>query len=208
MDFLCQECGQGFEIRWKLESHIKFQHDTNIFKCIKCGEEIIGKGKYDNHLKTHKTTTCKACWLMVPANSWSSHKLKCTGNLLSCEKCLYTTPLKGHLNRHNSQIHETVEPKIKDEILNSCVHFKKTFKMKKILDKHVKIHSSVKLLPCIICDNKFANQEYLTQHIQIIHQEKTKTIITKDGHKGLFNEEPVKETKKGLYKCESCDYST
>ena len=27
MDFLCQECGQGFEIRWKLESHMKFQHD-------------------------------------------------------------------------------------------------------------------------------------------------------------------------------------
>ena len=48
MDFLCQECGQGFEIRWKLESHMKFQHGTKIFKCIKCGEEMIGKGKYDN----------------------------------------------------------------------------------------------------------------------------------------------------------------
>ena len=81
---------------------------------------MIGKGKYDNQFKTHKTTTCKACWLMVPANSWSSHKLKCTGNLLSCEKCLYTTALKGHLNRHNSQIHESVEPNIKEEILHSC----------------------------------------------------------------------------------------
>ena len=120
MDFLCQECGQGFEIRWKLENHMKFHHDTKIFKCIKCGEEMIGKGTYDNHLKTHKTTTCKACWLMVPSNSLSSHKLKCTGNLLACEKCLYTTPLKGHLNRHNSQIHESVEPNIKEEILHSC----------------------------------------------------------------------------------------
>ena len=108
MHFICQECGQVLEIRWKLENHMKFQHDTKTNKCIKCGEEMIDKGKYDNHLKKHKTTTCGACWLLVPTNSWSSHKLKCTRNLL---KNAHIQPLPLQLP---SDYKETLFKKIKD----------------------------------------------------------------------------------------------
>ena len=111
-DFLCQECGQTFNARWKLESHVKCKHDSKTYKCPKCEEEIIGKGNVENHLREHKTKTCGTCKVVMPLNSWSSHKANCSGNLLSCEKCSYTTKLKGSLKRHHASIHEPITLKI------------------------------------------------------------------------------------------------
>ena len=100
---------------------MKSQHDSKIYKCKKCGEEIIGKGKVENHMRQHKTTACGVCWKEIPSNSWSSHKAKCTGSLLSCEKCSYTTHLKGNLKRHNSQI---LEPQMVNIMRLFTIHLK------------------------------------------------------------------------------------
>ena len=141
VDFLCQECGQTFNARWKLESHVKCKHDSKTYKCPKCGEEIIGKGNVENHLREHKTKTCGTCMVVMPLNSWSSHKANCSGNLLCCDKCSYTTKLKGSLKRHHASIHEPIKPKVKEEILHSCIHCKKSFKMR----KHLTVHAPTKI---------------------------------------------------------------
>ena len=82
--------------------------------------------------------------------------------------------------------------------------------MKKHLDQHVKIHSSVKELACLLCDKKFATHPYLAQHMKNIHLDKTETINTSEGHEGVFEQKPKeKEMKSGpSNECEKCDYKT
>ena len=36
IDFLCQECGQTFNARWKLESYVKCKHDSKTYKPSHC----------------------------------------------------------------------------------------------------------------------------------------------------------------------------
>ena len=91
------------------------------------------------------------------------------------------------MRAHTKSIYESSQ-KEKVQKEHKCVHCKKTFKMKKLLDQHVKIHSSVKDAACIFCDKKIATHAYLAQHMKIIYVDKTKTINTAEGHNGVFVE--------------------
>ena len=39
-NFLCSECASCFRERWELTSHTKNIHDTRVFKCPICDENI------------------------------------------------------------------------------------------------------------------------------------------------------------------------
>ena len=56
-NFLCSECASCFRERWELTSHIKNIHDTRVFKCSICDENVVGQGKFDVHKKKHKMCT-------------------------------------------------------------------------------------------------------------------------------------------------------
>ena len=149
-NFLCSECASCYRERWELTSHIKNIHDTRVFKCPICDENIVGQGKFDVHKKKHKTKACKVCWKLIPLNSFSTHKAKCEGKTHLCDMCEYETPRKELLKKHIIGIQK---PKI-----NHCPHCMKLFKSSD-LGKHVKIHVAVKNVPCPLCRKKFSSQK-------------------------------------------------
>ena len=156
---LCQDCGLVFTEKWMLKEHKRVTHDERVIKCDYFNVEIIGLMKMKAHKQKHKQKECKICSLLVFANSWSSHQSKCSETKLKCKLCYFETSQNSNLQAHNKSIHEAVDKeRVKKE--HKCMQCKKTFNMKKGLDRHVKIHSSVKEMPCIFCDKKFANHEY------------------------------------------------
>ena len=123
----------------------------------KCGNYWLDEN--ESSQTKHKQKECKRCSLLVFANSWSSHQSKCSETKLKCKLCYFETSQKSNLQAHIKSIHEAVDKeRVKKD--HKCMQCKKTFNMKKGFDRHVKIHSSVKEMPCILCDKKFANHEY------------------------------------------------
>ena len=169
---LCHDCGLIFTEKYMLKEHKRVAHDERVLKCDHCQIEVVGLRKMKAHKQKHKQKECKKCSLLIYINSWSSHQAKCAETKLKCEKCKFETSKKFNLQAHTKSIHESSR-KEKVEKEHKCVHCKKTFKMKKILDQHVKIHFAVKELPCLLCNKKFATHAYLTQHMKIIHLDKT-----------------------------------
>lgn len=206
---LCQDCGKLFTEKWMLQEHKKEAHDERVLKCDHCSIELVGLLKMKAHKQKHKQKECKKCSLLVFINSWSSHQAKCSETKFKCEKCSFETSKKFNLQKRIKSIHESSrKEKVQKE--HKCVHCNKTFNMKKHLDQHVRIHSSVKELACLLCDKKFATHPYLAQHMKNIHLDKTETINTSEGHEGVFEQKPKeKEMKSGpSNECEKCDYKT
>ena len=125
-----------FSENWMLKEHKRVTHDERILKCEICNVEVVGLNKMKAHKQKHKQKECQKCSLLVFANSWSAHQSKCSETQLKCNICSYETSRKGNLQTHIKSVHNTVE-KEKVQIDHKCVHCKKSFKMKKGLDRHL-----------------------------------------------------------------------
>ena len=82
--------------------------------------------------------------VVMPLNPWSSHKANCSGNLLCCDKCSYTTKLKGSLKRHHASIHEPTGTNFRTtngEHHEALHHSLKMFERKKNLHMQKKLGS-------------------------------------------------------------------
>ena len=128
MSFLCNKCGLVFQEQWQLRDHNQKNHDVRILKCNICDDfEAIGQGKLDAHKKKHREKSCNICWKMVPVNSFSKHKAKCAGEMISCEFCIYETPRSDLMKKHQKSLHEAKKGpnNVIENLLHTCPHCKK-----------------------------------------------------------------------------------
>ena len=164
---LCPDCGLVFSENWMLKEHKRVTHDERILKCKICNVEVVGLNKMKAHKQKHKQKECQKCSLLVFANSWSAHQSKCSETQLKCNICSYETSRKGHLQTHIKSVHNTVK-KEKVQIDHKCVHCKKSFKIRNGLDRHIKIHSSIKELPCLLCNKFTLKKTFVTRLLHSI----------------------------------------
>ena len=59
VDFLCNECGKCYEEEVNLAVHQIRTHDKRSFTCEKCGETLIGRSTYNNHIRKHNSAVAK-----------------------------------------------------------------------------------------------------------------------------------------------------
>ena len=161
MSSLCSICGLIFQEKWQLCDHNQKVHETRILKSnIGDDFEAIGQGKLDAHKKKHREKVCKTCWKRIPVNSFTRHKATCSGEKIACEFCIYETPRIDFMKKHHKSMHEVKAPKnLIENLLHTCPHCKKSFKMKKHLTQHLKTHVSTKDFPCPLqCGKEFADK--------------------------------------------------
>ena len=60
--YFCDQCGQGFETRRQLISHLP-THRSEVFACRQCEKKFISNTKLKNHVreKHSKENTCSLC---------------------------------------------------------------------------------------------------------------------------------------------------
>ena len=159
--YKCQECARLFLEKSKLQTHWLSHSDRRPFKCSKCDKAYASKSKLNAHLRLHTKSNIHQCKL--------------------CNKIFtYPSYLEEHMKSHKSN---TLLTEGEKEVLNfECTICKKRFRLAKILNAHLRLHSGKGLSQCNICDKKF-NQKYsLKVHLQ------------------------THEAKK-LHKCKYCDKS-
>ena len=137
---LCTAFGKDFPSKYFLRIHNLQVHNSSRINCDECGKNMNNKKHLRNHLKTHRTISCKNCNKTIPQNSNTSHS--CGDQNFKCEQCNYKSKQKSHLDRH-MKVHAPKVPKLMKEY--NCFHCKKTFDRKFNLKVHVKTHTKLKV---------------------------------------------------------------
>ena len=58
---MCHKCSLMFCDKNALKKHLSIKHDDTRYICVECGFEAIGKAKYNEHERNHKTFHCDKC---------------------------------------------------------------------------------------------------------------------------------------------------
>ena len=121
-------------------------------------------------------------------------------NVYSCNECGKQFRRKSHLIRHKLRHKEkSVLTQYSGDIL-TCHQCPQTCNGKKYLAKHMlRVHGTVKTNPCDYCERKFARIDYLSKHVNDVH----------NVHNGTMNETSMNEIKENdpdrQYKCDNCE---
>ena len=147
---LCQECGQSFSSKHKMERHIKTIHqDIKDFPCDYCTKEFTSSHGLKGHIETIHMGI----------------KLKCP----DCEN-EYSTPkaLKNHIEATHSK-----------DICYICNQCGKSFPTAGRLDNHKYEHEEGEMkvwlnanrkFPCQDCGKEYASLPGLRVHIDVVHK--------------------------------------
>ena len=76
-------------------------------RCAIC-PAVGDKKKMAKHLDYHQVKYCSTCKKYIRAKSYSTHLKQCSSIppvLHRCDKCEFSTPLKGNLVRHDKEVH-------------------------------------------------------------------------------------------------------
>ena len=163
--FACETCGKVFEMKFKLDYHVKMNHITGNFPCNKCDK--IFKTKV--HLKVHKVAhkpfeeiACEVCGKLVSRLKYNDHfkchsfrKQKCP--VEGCSKILSEASLAYHIKNNHEE-----SKNIK------CPQCASVFPNEGKLKLHMKRSHTAPSFFCEVegCNYKQTRRDYLKIHLR------------------------------------------
>ena len=167
-DLVCHYCNKIYPSKRKLTQHQCEIHDIRPKTCHICNKEVIGNKRLKNHMRGHRTHTCKSCGKQIPEDQFKRHSQSCT--LLTCTSCEFKTFRKGIFKNHKCErsINEKLNNRIKKDKEYRCDLCEYVTKVKANLNRHEKIvHYSTKH-KCTYCKKKFNSSTVLNKHVSTV----------------------------------------
>ncbi|KAJ8922749.1 hypothetical protein NQ315_007784 [Exocentrus adspersus] len=190
-EYVCEECGKHFRIKYKFELHKKKEHTgVRNFKCETCGKAFFTNGNLTTHVNmTHKKLRphiCEFCGTGFSSSyALKTHKRQHTNEKpFTCEFCPESFRQKVSLRSHLKSKHNVEESKE-----HFCKVCDKGFATSYALSIHARLHMAQK---CEVCSESFADSEYLTNHLKDVHN--ITAVIENEGEEQF--EEPTQTNVK------------
>lgn len=199
--FSCLDCGRMFILPDRLATHMKLAHreksfqcpicdkyfvsskslkvhsrlHSEMYKCEKCGYLSTSKLYLNQHMQKHEgvdiSFTCNICQKKFSQNSsLRRHQNLHSKTLGKCYKCSLChllfrshSELISHTNAHNGIV--------TDEVFR-CRICGKTFKSKKVLTVHQRLHQDPQF-SCSVCEKKLKSKYDLRVHAETHSDSKT-----------------------------------
>ena len=176
--FTCSKCNQDFSARHLLQKH-EMEHKGFYFKCTRCkGENPLKFPSYSqlrtHYLLVHMVVKCKHCsQVCYGRNNYndhlseqhSEHKLE---KGMKGELKKFTCTTCNHVFYHASKFQEHLSYQKNGQCF-VCFVCDKSMKNRKCLKYHMTTHGVGKRKQCPECDNTFAQNSALIQHIRMNH---------------------------------------
>lgn len=166
--YVCEECGKGFRIKYKFLLHKKKAHmGLRNFKCLTCGKAFFTNGNLLTHVRmTHEKLrphVCEYCGTGFSSTyALKTHKRQHTNEKpFVCDYCFEGFRQRVSLRSHLKSKHGIEEAK---ECF--CKVCDKGFATNYALSIHERLHETEK---CEICSEAFAGSEYLNNHLKEVH---------------------------------------
>ena len=121
-NFLCNECGKGYEEEYQMLVHQYHTHDKTPFKCVDCGVCGIGRQWFSNHRRQHR------------------EKRKKTLKTYKCHLCPYEQHDLPNFRRHAKCHTAKPDGPKKQKKSRTCGSCGKIFARKDSFDRHTKVH--------------------------------------------------------------------
>ncbi|XP_068111894.1 zinc finger protein 436-like isoform X2 [Hyperolius riggenbachi] len=167
--FLCSECGECYNQRAELISHLRTHIEEKPYSCSECGKTFTSSLYFAIHERTHKAEKslscpdCGKCFKKI--GNFVSHQLAHSGVMpYSCSECGEQFSWKFQLVRH--QATHPVEKSY------ACPECGKSFPKIDALISHQKNHIEVKRYSCVECGRCFSQSSLLLTHERIHTGEK------------------------------------
>jgi len=186
----CDMCGQSFKWKKQLFSHFDKYHNgflNDQLTCDKC------PAKFNNQ------------WILI----WHTNLVHRDKLLFSCKFCSEDFSLKGDLESHCSQVHDSAKPYNCPK--DNCSYIAESYHY---LVRHVhRYHDSIKRVVCQICHKDFRSQKSLKTHYKIEHDTYSKCRFCSKHFKTISDLEKhcleIHENEKA-FKCSKhpCNYET
>lgn len=165
--FKCNECGQTFQMRSSILSHIEKHNKSKKYECQYCKRRFykasIRKAHiYRFHLKRTLEFKCPQCPNEYNKNSElkqhikEAHKEEIT---FQCDRCgknfKSCSILTSHMKIHSDKV--------------TCAQCGKELKNLRTLERHMEIHSGQKNYICPVCSRSFTCNFSVKNHVRKIH---------------------------------------
>jgi len=175
---LCQECGQSFSSKNKMEKHIKTIHeDIKDFTCEYCRKKLTSSYGLKAHIESihmgikHKCPHCENDYSTQRALKKHVQTTHSQDTCYTCNQCEKSFPTSGRLENHKYE-HEdeqlTVWPNESGKF--QCQDCGKEYANLPGLRVHVDVvHRGLKNHNCHLCGQSFGRRSCLAAHKQTHH---------------------------------------
>lgn len=176
--FTCSKCQREFPARHLLQKH-EMEHKGFYFKCTRCkGNNPLKFPSYSqlrtHYLMVHMAIKCKHCAQVCYGRSHYTDHLALKHSEHKAEKGMkgevkkYTCDTCKHVFFHAVKYQEHLMFQ-KNNMCFVCPVCEKGMKNRKCLKYHMTTHGVGKRKQCDVCDNTFAQNSALVQHIRMNH---------------------------------------
>ena len=175
---LCQECGQSFSSKYKMERHIKTIHqDIKDFTCEYCRKELTSSHGLKAHIESihmgikHKCPHCENDYSTQQALKKHIQATHSQDICYICNLCGKSFPTPGRLENHKYE-HEEGQPTggPNENGKFSCEECGKEYASLPGLRVHVDVvHKGLKNHICHLCGQSFGRRSCLAAHKQTHH---------------------------------------
>jgi len=173
---LCEDGSDGFRTKLDLISHKIRVHGMDPFRCDICGATFNVKGRLNRHVKEHNGMEFKKEWRCEVEGCgkvFTTHRgLRNHGKWghggeempFVCDVCGKGFSQPGSLKTHRDSVHLKIKPWI-------CEECGEGFTNGNTLKRHKLVHTGERPFACEICGQRFRQKEVLKTHVKG-HQEK------------------------------------
>lgn len=177
-EYKCPFCGESFNALKNLRIHKIIKHvdrSTWNYQCEQCGRRFHTKSNYDAHMRRHygeKPFPCTICQKpFVTKDELKKHLISHTNiRAFQCPHCdreyKENRVLKVHLTAAHGVGNSRVPMKVKRHKCELCGT---GFYYKNKLERHMRTHTGERPFPCGLCNKRFTDNAYLSQHVRLKH---------------------------------------
>jgi len=141
-NFPCEQCGQCFRKKSKLDAHASFHKGLKPYQCKQCMKAFSLEENLKQHMVNHKKEVVK---------------------LYTCQVCAKPFYYLSKITKHMEEMHPDVFP-------YRCTLCGQNFSRSEILRIHKKNHiKSVKVPSCNVCGKSFRTNYNLKRHKEMFH---------------------------------------